>query len=140
MEKMLGQFKKEVTDKQNEDKDVKEMREKLEELKKQVAEKDKYIVELGKTSDKQHKTVDEVKGNLEKTFTAKIKRRLLPHSSTSEPAARERARGEGSEPDDRLSKQDGAGQDYRVAKAVLEVQCPQLYACNSWGYRRLRGK
>jgi len=91
MEKMLGQFKKEVTDKQNEDKDVKEMREKLEELKKQVAEKDKYIVELGKTSDKQHKTVDEVKGNLEKTFTAKIKRRLLPNSSTSEPATRERA-------------------------------------------------
>lgn len=73
MEKMLSQFKKEVGEKTDQDKDYVGMKEKFEELKKQLNEKDKYIVDLGKTQEKQKNAVGEVKGNLEKTFTAKIR-------------------------------------------------------------------
>ena len=52
------------------------MKAKFEDMKKQILEKDKWIVELGKNTEKTTRTVGEVKGNLEKTYQAKIKRRV----------------------------------------------------------------
>lgn len=73
MEKMLGEFKKQVGSKTSQDTDYTDMKQKFDQLKQQINEKDKYIVELGKTQEKHKNAVGEVKGNLEKTFTAKIR-------------------------------------------------------------------
>lgn len=77
MDKIMQMYKKDVTERGSMDKEYKEMKDKYDEYRKQILDKDKYIVELGKSNEKQHKVVDEVKGNLERTFTTKIKRRSL---------------------------------------------------------------
>lgn len=55
------------------------MKAKFEDMKKQLLEKDKWIVELGKTSEKSSKAVGEVKGSLEKTYQVKIKSSPASH-------------------------------------------------------------
>lgn len=86
------------------------MKAKFEDMKKQLLEKDKWIVELGKTSEKSSKAVGEVKGSLEKTYQVKIKS-SRGSASAAKPAQRERAGSQGAQPDDRLCEQDGPGQD-----------------------------
>lgn len=102
-DKMLNKFKDAMGEKAHHDTEYHAMKEKFDDMRKQMNEKDKYIVDLGKSAEKQHKTVDEVKGNLEKTYLTKIKCRPAITSS-AEPASRERLGGEGFEPNDRVGQ------------------------------------
>ena len=106
---------KELAEKSQQDKEYLDMKAKFEDMKKQLLEKDKWIVELGRTSEKSSKAVGEVKGSLEKTYQVKIKS-SRGSASFAEPAQRERAGGQGAEPDDRLGEQDGPSAAGRPAR------------------------
>jgi len=108
-----------MEEKKAHDKEYLEMKKKYEDMKKQILEKDKYIVDMGKASEKNTKNVDDVKGSLEKTYLAKIKGRSGWIRSAGETAG-EGAGGAGAEPDDSVSEQDGAGEDRRSGKADSE--------------------
>jgi vacuolar-type H+-ATPase subunit I/STV1 len=113
MDKMLAKFKEAMHEKAVHDSEYVSMKEQFDDMRRQLADKDKYIVGIGRNTDKQHRTVDEVKSNLERTYLAKIKR-SQEFISLARPASRERPRSQSTEPDDRISQQDGAGQDIGV--------------------------
>jgi len=130
---------KDLAEKSQHDKEYLEMKAKFEDMKKQLLEKDKWIVELGRTSEKSSKAVGEVKGSLEKTYQVKIKGTRRSRSP-AKPAQRERAGSQSAEPDDRLCEQDGAGQDDRVQPAGHQVQRQELSAVHQRSLRRVLGR
>lgn len=76
MDKMLAKFKAAIEEKKKHDVEYEAMKEKFTSLTKQINEKDKFIVDMGNTANKQTKNVDEVRSNLERTYLTKIKSSL----------------------------------------------------------------